>query len=105
MLLGITDLLLAKHTFSAINKLCQGKEVVRLSSDHSLCNQVLHVLTRNFTSLETGQWIPLCQQGLDVVYQLFEQPNMFSETLLRNLSQMLPNFNGEECMYVWSMVA
>lgn len=94
-LLFCTDLLLAKHTCSAIKKLTELEKGVRLSSNHSLFNQISFLLTSNFNNLETTQWIPLCEQGLNVVYELSELPNTFSEALLRDLSQALQKFQGE----------
>lgn len=93
--INIVDLLLAKHTYCAINKLAQSGEGIRLPNNHRLSNQILQTLTSNFRNLETGQWIPLCEQGLNAAYQLLEQPILFSEVLLRDLSKMLPKFNGE----------
>lgn len=92
---NFADVLLAKHTCFAISKLAQSEEAIRLPNNHSLCNQILHIIINNFRNVETSQWIPLCEQGLNIAYQLLEQPIKFSETLLRDLSQMLPKFNGE----------
>ncbi len=90
----IIDLLVAKSTCSAINKLMQSSgQGVRLPNDHSIFNQIAFVLTSNFKNLETSQWIPLCEQGVTLVYQLSEQPNAIGEVLLRDLSQ-LTNLEG-----------
>ena len=72
----------------AINKLSLSGSGVRLPNSHSIFNQISLILTSNFKNLETSQWIPLCEQGLNVVYQLSEQPNSFAEALLRNLSKI-----------------
>lgn len=82
------DLLLAKYTCSALNKLVQCKHAVRLPLYHTIFDHFLHILTSNFRNTETSQWIPLCEQVLNVVYHISEQPTSFSETLLKDLSQV-----------------
>jgi hypothetical protein len=87
-------LILAKHTCSAINKLAQSGGDIRLPNSHSIFSQISSVLIHNFMNLETTHWIPLCEQGVSVIYQLSEQPNSVIEALLKNLSQLC-NFESK----------
>lgn len=89
-----TDLILAKHTCSAINKLARCGGGLRLPNGHHFFRQVATILTSNLNNLDTSQWIPLCEQGVTVLYELAEQPNSVAETLLRELSQ-LASFEGK----------
>lgn len=91
---------MARHTCSAISQVALSKEEFRLPNSHSLFSQISALLTDNFSNLESSQWIPLCEQGLNVVYQLSEQPNKFSELLLRSLTTLLPRVGGENDMHV-----
>lgn len=92
-LLYYTDLILMKHTCSSISKQAKSSEGVRLSNNHSIFTHISSILTSNFKNLGTSQWIPLCEQGVTVIYLLSEQPNSIAETLLRELTQ-LSEFEG-----------
>ncbi len=81
--------MLAKRVCFAIKKLAMSDPGVRLPNCHSLFSQILSLLTRNFESIETSQWNPLCEHGLNVVYHLSEQPNLLAEALLKDLSQLI----------------
>lgn len=91
---AFTDLLLGRHACSAIYKLAQSEKRICLVHNHLLFTQIQLFLTSNFKNMDTSQWIPLCEQGMNVVYSLSEQPNSFSEALLKELSQ-LSNFQGK----------
>ena len=97
------DLLLAKHVYSTVNKLAMSEQGVRLPNNHALFNQLLSILTTNFGNMKTTQWIPLCEQGLKVVYQLSEQPNLFAEALLSDLSQQF-NLKGIAIYFISNII-
>ena len=88
------DLLLAKYTCMALQKLSDGKtqkgqvsgKPFRLPSTHQMFQQMTSILVGELTNLATSQWSPLAKQSITTIYKLSEQPDEVCGSLLRDLS-------------------
>ena len=82
-----TGVLFASHTCSIMRRLKKKiNDTCRLPNQHRMFEQLLILLTTHFTSSQTSQWCPFCEQALGVVYDWAQHPDWFAERLLKNLS-------------------
>ncbi len=99
---GTTDLLMAKHTCIALQKVVKSRNLKggiaekshRLPSSHQMFQTIVSILLERITSLDTSQWTPFAQQAISTIYKLSEQPDALCEALLRSLWERV--FSAQE---------
>lgn len=92
---GPADLILARHTCVALQKLgaATGKKDAkngppfRLPTNHPLFERLSTILTEHFATASSSLWCPLAEQATSTIYLLSEQPDLTCGRLLKSLTR------------------
>lgn len=98
----IPDLILAKYTCLALQKLANPKakkgavaeKPIRFPSTHLMFQQITSILELELTNLETSQWTPLAEQAIAAIYKLSERPDEVCGSLLKALARKVFRVDG-----------
>ena len=97
------DLLLARHTCVVLQKLgaAMGKKEAksgapfRLPTNHPLFKRLSVILREQFATASSCLWCPLAEQATSTIYLLSEQPDLTCGRLLKTLTRMAFEQEGE----------
>ena len=82
-----------KQTCLALTNICSKSndlsEPFKLEVTHRLFENLSEIITKNFTNLETNDWIPMSECALTCVYKLADNPVVISETLILRLIEFI----------------
>lgn len=104
------DLLLARHTCVALQKLgaatgkkdAKNRPPLHLPTNHLLFERLSVILSEHFMAASSSLWCPLAEQATSTIYLLAEQPDVTCGRLLKTLTRKVfeQEGEGEESMEV-----
>ena len=88
------DLLLAKYTCMALQKLSAAKgrkgqvadKPFRLLPSHQMFQRISSILIDELTNMETSHWSSFTEQAIATIYKLSDQPDEVCSSLLKSLA-------------------
>ncbi|KAI8500241.1 meiotic chromosome condensation [Branchiostoma belcheri] len=94
---GQHDLLLAKDTCTALLKLAGSQkrkagcheEPLRFPADHDMFTGLAEILVKGVENVSNPYWIPLMEQGLNVVYRLSENPDVVIGNVIKAVTTVV----------------
>ncbi|XP_078617056.1 condensin complex subunit 1-like isoform X2 [Branchiostoma floridae x Branchiostoma japonicum] len=94
---GQDDMQLAKDTCTALLKLAGSQkrkagcheEPLRFPADHDMFTGLAGILVNGVENLENPYWIPLMEQGLNVVYRLSENPDVVIGNVIKGVAAVV----------------
>ncbi|CAH1239876.1 NCAPD2 [Branchiostoma lanceolatum] len=94
---GQEDMQLARDTCTALLKLAGSQkrkagcheEPLRFPADHDMFTGLANILVKGVENLANPYWIPLMEQGLNVVYRLSETPDVVIGNIIKGVAAVV----------------
>nr|XP_018906825.1 PREDICTED: condensin complex subunit 1 [Bemisia tabaci] len=91
------DLLLVMHTCKMLLKLNSGKnKQPRFPADHEIFVNLTTIILNDFEDIDNKFYTPMVFQGLNVIYELSDTPDITCSTIVKSMCEKLKNSFGKD---------